>query len=101
MYNVYRSEDFYIIFVFFFPLNLLRLIRRTVYENNDSLVYVELFLKFRHCSMVKLIQPQIAEKREEELASTTSFVNCNLITRNFYKTSLAILTSGYINLHLE
>lgn len=38
---------------------------------------------------------------EEELASTTSFVNCNLIMRNFYETSLAILTWRYINFHFE
>lgn len=40
-----EARIFILYLFFFFPLNLLRLIRRTVYENNDSLVYVEFVLE--------------------------------------------------------
>lgn len=64
--------------------------------NSDSVYTVELFLKFCHCSNGKI--DLTTDRGEEEVASTTSFVNCDLITRNFCKTCLTILTRRCINL---
>lgn len=92
--NAYIEASFLLYFSFeFVEINWKNIY---IYMNSDSVYTVELFLKFCHCSNGKI--DLTTDRGEEEVASTTSFVNCDLITRNFCKTCLAILTRRCINL---